>query len=126
MNEEDRKALGERVTAVRKARRMTQQQLADEAGVSLGVIGNLERGETVPQGSNRRAIAKALGEDVFDDGTAQAARDLWPRDVQTFTDVLGLYLAGLDEETRARQVAAWMTDILASPRTRSSADSQNG
>lgn len=116
MNEEDKKALGERVTAARKAQRLTQQQLADEAGVSLGVIGGLERGATVPQPSHRRAIAKALGEDVFEDGTAQAARDLWPRDVQTFTDVLGLYLAGLDEDVRAQQVAAWMTEIIASRR----------
>jgi transcriptional regulator with XRE-family HTH domain len=112
MNTEERKTLGEKVAAVRKARRLTQQQLADEAGVSLGVIGNLENGKTVPQGANRRAIAKALGEDVFGDGTAQAARDLWPVDVQVFTDVLGGYLASLDNEARAAQVAAWMSEIM--------------
>lgn len=116
MNDEDKRALGERVASVRKARRMTQQQLADAAGVSLGVIGNLEGGKTVPQGANRRAIATALGEDVFGDGTAQAARDLWPRDVQVFTDVLGGYLARLDEESRAEQVAQWMSDIVTRPR----------
>lgn len=112
MNAEDRKALGERVAVVRKSRGMTQQQLADEAGVSLGVIGNLENGHTVPQGANRRAIASALGEDVFGDGSAQAARDLWPKDVQVFTDVLGGFLARLDPETRADQVAKWMSEIV--------------
>lgn len=112
MNQEERKALGEKVAAIRKARRLTQQQLADDAHVSLGVIGNLENGKTVPQGANRRAIAKALGEDVFGDGTAQAARDLWPTDVQVFTDVLGGYLAGLDQDARAAQVAHWMSEIM--------------
>jgi len=114
MNNEERKTLGEKVAAVRKALpgRVTQQEIADRAGVSLGVITNLETGKTVPQGANRRAIAKALGEDVFGDGTAQAARDLWPADVQVFTDVLGGYLASLDAETRAAQVAAWMSEIM--------------
>lgn len=117
MNTEERKTLGERVTVARKARRLTQQQLADEAGVSLGVIGNLENGKTVPQGANRRAIAKALGEDVFEDGTAQAARDLWPADVAVFTDVLGGYLARLDPDARAAQVAEWMAQIVSQRNT---------
>jgi transcriptional regulator with XRE-family HTH domain len=112
MNAEERKALGEKVEAARKAQRYTQQQLADLAGVSLGVISNLERGETVPQSGNRRAIAKALGEDIFGEATAQAARDLWPTDVQIFTDVLGGYLARLDPVARARQVAEWMSEIV--------------
>ncbi len=112
MNHEERKALGEKVAAIRKSRRLTQQQLADAAGVSLGVISNLENAKTVPQGANRRSIAKALGEDVFGDGTAQAARDMWPADVQVFTDVLGGYLARLDPEIRAEQVAAWMSEIM--------------
>lgn len=115
MNTEERKSLGERVAAVRKARKLTQQQVADEAGVSLGVITNVETGKTVPQGANRRAIAKVLGEDVFGDGTAQAARDLWPADVQVFTDVLGGYLARLDPESRAEQVARWMAEIMRPP-----------
>lgn len=115
MNAEERKVLGQRVAAIRKALpgRVTQQEIADKAGVSLGVITNLETGKTVPQGANRRAIAKALGEDVFGDGTAQASRDLWPADVQVFTDVLGGYLARLDNEARAAQVAKWMTEIIA-------------
>lgn len=112
MESSERRALGEKVAAVRKARRLTQQQLADAAGVSLGVIGNLENGKTVPQGANRRAITKALGEDVFGDATAQAARDLWPSDVQVFTDVLGGYLARLDPDARGEQVAKWMAEIV--------------
>ena len=112
MNHEERKELGEKVAAARKAQRFTQQQLAKRAGVSLGVISNVETGKTVPQPHHRRAIAKALGSDVFGDATAQATRDLWPSDVQVFTDVLGGYLASLDEDARAAQVAKWMSEIV--------------
>lgn len=112
MNTEERTALGERARVARKRLGLTQQQVADKAGVSLGVISNLENGKTVPQGANRRAIAKALAEDIFGDNIAQSTRDLWPRDVQVFTDVLGLYLASLDPDDRARQVALWMSEIL--------------
>lgn len=112
MHEEERVALGQRVRNARKQLRLTQQQLADRAGVSLGVISNLEGGRTVPQGANRRAIARALEADVFEDQVAQSTRDLWSTDVQVFTDVLGQYLNGLDAEARADQVAKWMSDIV--------------
>ena len=112
MNAAERKALGEKAREARKRQRYTQQELADLAGVSLGVISGLENGKTVPQGSNRRAIVKALGEDIFGEAAAQAARDLWPTDVQVFTDVLGQYLAALDPEARAAQVAKWMSEIV--------------
>lgn len=112
MHEEERVALGQRVRNARKQLRLTQQQLADRAGVSLGVISNLEGGRTVPQGANRRAIARALEADVFEDQVAQSTRDLWSTDVQVFTDVLGQYLSGLDAEARADQVAKWMSDIV--------------
>lgn len=112
MNTEERTALGQRARLARKRLKLTQQEIADKAGVSLGVISNLENGKTVPQGANRRAIAKALNEDVFGDNIAQATRDLWPGDVQVFTDVLGAYLASLDPETRAQQVAQWMSEIV--------------
>lgn len=112
MNTEERTALAERARLARKRLKLTQQEVADKAGVSLGVIGNLENGKTVPQGANRRAIAQALAEDVFGDNIAQSTRDLWPGDVQVFTDVLGQYLASLDPDARARQVSQWMSDIM--------------
>lgn len=42
-----RMALGERVRAHRKARKLTQQQLADRAGLSRPTLSNLERGHDV-------------------------------------------------------------------------------
>lgn len=112
MNQSDRSALGRRAADARKAKRYTQQQLADEAGVSLGVISNLENGKTVPQGANRRAITKALGVDVFGEDVAQLARDMWPEDVQVFADVLGGFLARLNPEDRANRVARWMAEVV--------------
>jgi transcriptional regulator with XRE-family HTH domain len=50
---------GEMIKASRERQRMTQQELADEVGVSLRTVGSWERGETVPR--NRiGAIAEAL------------------------------------------------------------------
>jgi len=37
-------ALGERFRAARKARHMTQQEVADVVGVSLSYVGHMERG----------------------------------------------------------------------------------
>lgn len=46
--------------ARREDREMTQQELADEAGVSLSSVGRLERGRRI-DAKKERAIARALG-----------------------------------------------------------------
>src|SRR4051812_38154981 len=54
--------LGERVRAVRKARDLSQEALAREAGVSLNLVNKLERGVvTDPHYSTLSGIARALG-----------------------------------------------------------------
>lgn len=54
--------IGKRVREVRKAAGITQEELADRAGVNVGVIGFLERGKTLdPHVSNLQKIAHALG-----------------------------------------------------------------
>jgi transcriptional regulator with XRE-family HTH domain len=58
----DRGNLGERVRAVRKARDLSQEALAREAGVSLNLVNKLERGVvTDPHYSTLSGIARALG-----------------------------------------------------------------
>lgn len=104
--------LGERVTAARRRRKLTQQELAAEAGVSLGTISGLERGETLPQRANRAVIARALGEDVFGEAKGDELRYTWPNDVQVFADTLGQYLSQLEPKDRATLVAKWMREIL--------------
>lgn len=114
MDAEDKKALGDRAREARKALpgRVLQQDIADRAGVSLGVISNLENGKTVPQPSHRRAIAAALEEDIFGEGVAQETWDSWSADTQAFASAVGLFLEGLPADKRAAMVARWMRDIL--------------
>jgi len=111
MNEKTLKTVAARFAAAREQRKMKQQDVADAAGVSLGVISNLERAKTMPQRSTRAAIVRALGEDIFEDGLADAARLGWAEDVQVFTEVIGGYLNALPPAARAEVVGRWMREI---------------
>lgn len=99
---DDLGSLGDAVRAARKRKRWGQQQLADEAGVSLGVISNLERKKTRPQPENERTILRALGIETTDDADHydEERRD-WPADVAVFLDVMGLFLTATPEAGRA-------------------------
>lgn len=110
--ENERKEIGRRFAAARKRRHMTQAQVAKAAGVSLGVINNLENGRSLPQTANRTAIVGAIGEDVFGGELVDAERASWPRDVQTFTDVLGRHLSTLPPDKCAELIRRWMGEIL--------------
>lgn len=46
---DERAALRERFRQARTAKNLTQQQVADAAGVSLATVNNFERGHSVPQ-----------------------------------------------------------------------------
>ena len=48
---------------LRKARRMTLQDMSEKTGLSLTVIANTEKGKAYPKRSNRQKIAEALGID---------------------------------------------------------------
>lgn len=56
----NKETLGERLRATRKAKHMTQAQLANKAGLSQGTIGNIESGIR-GYGESLLDIAKALG-----------------------------------------------------------------
>jgi transcriptional regulator with XRE-family HTH domain len=55
------KIFGETVRAERQARKLTQEQLAEKAELSLNFIGNLERGEKMPSLETVERLASALG-----------------------------------------------------------------
>ncbi|MCW0234737.1 MAG: helix-turn-helix domain-containing protein [Ferrovibrio sp.] len=57
-------ALGAQIRDYRKSAGLTQQQLADKAGVSLDAIGNLERGEFFNSALTLFKIAQALGRNM--------------------------------------------------------------
>lgn len=52
-----------RIRAFRKLKRLTQQQLADRMGVSVAVLGSLERGTRRPDSKLMQRIAESLGID---------------------------------------------------------------
>ena len=69
MDEDLRKAFGNRVREIRLQRGMSQEKLADMSGLDRTYIGGIERGERNPALVNIGRIAKALGvrpADLFD------------------------------------------------------------
>lgn len=109
-------ALAEAVRAARKRKRWGQQELAEKAGVSLGVVSNLERGKTRPQPVNERQILKALGIETPEDAQQiDEERREWPRDVAVFLDVMGLFLSGTPEAARADIIHDLMRQVMNHP-----------
>ena len=53
--------VGEKVRKLRKARRWSQQELGDRAGVTAQTVWNLETGRHVPETATLLKIARALG-----------------------------------------------------------------
>jgi transcriptional regulator with XRE-family HTH domain len=54
------KQLARRIRAFRKLKRLTQSELADEVGVSIAIIGAVERGARKAEGLLIGRIAEAL------------------------------------------------------------------
>jgi len=59
----DNDHLALRIRAFRKLKGLTQQQLADRMGVSVAVLGSLERGTRRPDSRLMQRIAESLGVD---------------------------------------------------------------
>jgi transcriptional regulator with XRE-family HTH domain len=55
------KQFGRKVRELRVARRMSQEELADRAGMHRTYLGGIERGERNPSLKNITAVARALG-----------------------------------------------------------------
>jgi len=55
------KQLARRIRAFRKLKRLTQSELAETVGVSIAIIGAIERGARKADNKLMEAIAEALG-----------------------------------------------------------------
>ncbi|MDP9474499.1 MAG: helix-turn-helix domain-containing protein [Actinomycetota bacterium] len=55
--------IGEKLKQVRSRRLLTQDELAQKAGVSQSTVANIERNNAEPQFRTIRKLAKALGVD---------------------------------------------------------------
>lgn len=62
MGQRDRKQFGKRVRKLRLARHLTQEALAERAGLHPTYIGGIERGERNVGFDNILNLARALGE----------------------------------------------------------------
>ena len=63
-------SLGLQLKTIRTQKGISQQELAEEAGLSIRTIQRIERGENEPQGFTLRSICEVLGfppEDLFED-----------------------------------------------------------
>lgn len=56
--------LGRRLTALRKAKSLTQEELAEKSNVSARTIQRIEAGEVLPRFSTARILVAALGESM--------------------------------------------------------------
>ena len=56
--------LGSKLRAVRRSRGKTMQQIASEAGLSVGFVSQVERGIAVPSIASLRKLAAALEQPV--------------------------------------------------------------
>lgn len=62
----DTKLIGKKIAALRKAKDMTQMELADKMFVSYQAVSNWERGNTMPDISKLLELSQILGVDVQD------------------------------------------------------------
>lgn len=110
MNRDDRAALRERFRTARRIQGLSQQQVADAAGVSLATVNNFERGVSVPQFDTLAAILAVLGIEGDEDVTKES----YPEDVQNFLLMMGAYLSLLDEPTRLARIGQLVQEIVRS------------
>lgn len=54
-------ALGKRLRAYRKLKNLTQQELADLLGISIAIVGGIERGTREPSKDVLAKISRILG-----------------------------------------------------------------
>lgn len=112
MNDATLKRIAARFADARDAKGMKNKDVAKAAGVSTTTISTLANAKSMPQRATRAAITRALGVDIFDDDLADEARLGWPDDVETYTLVLGGYLAALSPSNRAAVMSRWMSEII--------------
>lgn len=60
------KVLGKRIAELRKAKGLTQEQLAEKSGYSVEFVSLVERGVNAPAVAGLEKIAKVLGVEVKD------------------------------------------------------------
>jgi transcriptional regulator with XRE-family HTH domain len=55
--------VGDKVRRLRDERALTQEELAENAGITVAALSRIERNSAEPRAKTRRRLAKALGVD---------------------------------------------------------------
>ncbi len=78
-------ALGRKITELRKAKGLTQEDLVEKCNISVRTIQRIEAGEVVPRSYTVKTILSALDYDLdqisFDDNTSTKSGSNWLRDL---------------------------------------------
>lgn len=114
--DEMRDALRTRVRDRRKELKLTQEQMAERAGVSVRAYQNFETGNGWPQPVNLGKILDAAGVDMDTDAVAVATRGEWPRDIKVFLDMLGAYLDTMGDQERLEFIHRMTREVFNGPR----------
>jgi transcriptional regulator with XRE-family HTH domain len=92
------KVFGKRLRSLRRAKDLTQEQVAERAGLSLQSVGEIERGRGNPTLVNIERLSAALGEDLttlFDLGDVKLSKE------QAQQELLELLNRATEEQVRA-------------------------
>ncbi|WP_029457189.1 helix-turn-helix domain-containing protein [Solidesulfovibrio alcoholivorans] len=92
------KVFGKRIRSLRRAKDLTQEQVAERAGLSLQSVGEIERGRGNPTLVNIERLSAALGEDLttlFDLGDVKLSKE------QAQQELLELLNRATEEQVRA-------------------------
>jgi transcriptional regulator with XRE-family HTH domain len=75
-----RRALGERISGLRRTLRLTQEEFADRTGISVSYLSMIERAQRTPHIATLARVAKELGVSVSQlfDGLEEGDRTLLP------------------------------------------------
>lgn len=60
------KLIGSNIKKIRELQRKTQEEIAEEVGVDVKTIGNIERGKVIPKAQTLANIARNSGTSVDD------------------------------------------------------------
>ncbi len=99
--EEESQVIASNLTRLRSARRLSQTELAEKAGISRVTLGKIERGEWVPRADTLQALASGLRASI--------------RDLVTPVPILGCVRFRARKQVNGREeilaeVAAWLRD----------------
>lgn len=104
-----------RVRKARKAQNKRQQDVADEADISLRAYQMFETGNAKPQPANLRAILRAVKMDEAQDQTQTLLTwETWDSDIQQYLQWLGVYLDSLDDDARRAFMGTLALQIIQS------------